>query len=102
MMRRPPRSTLFPYTALFRSLSFAVQPSNVVAGVAVAPAVQVLVADAFGNGVSGQSVTLSLVGVGTLTGVGATLTDANGLATFAAISVNKSGSKQLTAANVAL
>src|SRR2546430_17563314 len=26
MIRRPPRSTLFPYTTLFRSLNFAVAP----------------------------------------------------------------------------
>src|SRR6516162_6722639 len=26
MIRRPPRSTLFPYTTLFRSVKFAVQP----------------------------------------------------------------------------
>src|SRR3712207_8979533 len=26
MIRRPPRSTLFPYTTLFRSLSFAASP----------------------------------------------------------------------------
>src|SRR3989441_8090990 len=26
MIRRPPRSTLFPYTTLFRSKQFAVQP----------------------------------------------------------------------------
>src|SRR2546422_8308141 len=25
MIRRPPRSTLFPYTTLFRSMSFAIQ-----------------------------------------------------------------------------
>src|SRR5437667_6346097 len=28
MIRRPPRSTLFPYTTLFRSLVFGVQPSS--------------------------------------------------------------------------
>src|SRR5258705_2059510 len=27
MIRRPPRSTLFPYTTLFRSLTFSVAPS---------------------------------------------------------------------------
>src|SRR5688572_32645935 len=32
MIRRPPRSTLFPYTTLFRSLSFRVQPQNVALG----------------------------------------------------------------------
>src|SRR3712207_8522661 len=28
MIRRPPRSTLFPYTTLFRSVSFALSPSD--------------------------------------------------------------------------
>src|SRR5688572_31922978 len=27
MIRRPPRSTLFPYTTLFRSIQFSFQPS---------------------------------------------------------------------------
>src|SRR3712207_7834152 len=30
MIRRPPRSTLFPYTTLFRSAELAVQPLQVV------------------------------------------------------------------------
>src|SRR2546422_6289458 len=29
MIRRPPRSTLFPYTTLFRSLAFVVAPRRV-------------------------------------------------------------------------
>src|SRR2546430_16768991 len=29
MIRRPPRSTLFPYTTLFRSIKSAIQGSNV-------------------------------------------------------------------------
>src|SRR2546429_6455530 len=28
MIRRPPRSTLFPYTTLFRSLDLTIDPSN--------------------------------------------------------------------------
>src|SRR5256885_13149864 len=35
MIRRPPRSTLFPYTTLFRSLSFSVAP-----GVRMPPSLQ--------------------------------------------------------------
>src|SRR5260370_8063841 len=35
MMRRPPRSTLFPYTTLFRSVVGAVLVVSVVAGVMV-------------------------------------------------------------------
>src|SRR3712207_7590881 len=32
MIRRPPRSTLFPYTTLFRSLGFAVTGLDIVPG----------------------------------------------------------------------
>src|SRR3712207_7792980 len=33
MIRRPPRSTLFPYTTLFRSLSGGLNPDNVGAAI---------------------------------------------------------------------
>src|SRR5256884_9632726 len=84
MIRRPPRSTLFPYTTLFRStgytltasatgltgatssafnigagaaakLVFTVQPSNAAAGAAITPAVQVAVQDAQGNTVTTET-----------------------------------------------
>src|SRR5262249_34384641 len=74
-------------------------PSNAVAGVAIAPAVQVLVSDAFGNAVPGQLVSLSVGGSGTLTGGGAVASDAAGLATFAALSINLVRTKHLTAAS---
>src|SRR2546426_7740561 len=61
MIRRPPRSTLFPYTTLFRSsnpfnitaappppathLAFGVQPSTTQVGVAITPAVTVAALD---------------------------------------------------------
>src|SRR2546422_816530 len=45
MIRRPPRSTLFPYTTLFRSLS---------------PQPKVTVQDQFGNTVTGDSSTVAL------------------------------------------
>src|SRR2546427_8735863 len=48
MIRRPPRSTLFPYTTLFRS-NFSVQPSNAAAGVSISPSVKVRIEDIFGN-----------------------------------------------------
>src|SRR3712207_7510232 len=34
MIRRPPRSTLFPYTTLFRSNTYRLEPFDVVAAVA--------------------------------------------------------------------
>src|SRR5206468_1040247 len=81
------------------ALAFTVAPSNVVAGVAIAPGVQVKVSDAFGNGVPATSVSLALAGTGTLTGGGALVSNAAGLATFSALSVNLAGSKQLTASS---
>src|SRR2546426_3169845 len=59
MIRRPPRSTLFPYTTLFRStgaatqLVFGTQPSTTVAGQQITPAVKVRALDALGNLVTG-------------------------------------------------
>src|SRR3712207_8399324 len=35
MIRRPPRSTLFPYTTLFRSLVLRLQPDRILVQVAV-------------------------------------------------------------------
>src|ERR1051326_2754364 len=35
MIRRPPRSTLFPYTTLFRSLSLIAEQSNGVGGMTI-------------------------------------------------------------------
>ena len=84
------------------TITFQVQPTDVAAGANIAPAVQVRVADAFGNGVPTELVSLSLVGTGTLTGGGATATDANGIATFAGLSIDVTGSKQLSAASGAL
>src|SRR2546427_11878479 len=86
MIRRPPRSTLFPYTTLFRSLTatatglnatssgfnitpgaatqlvFGTQPGTTVAGQQITPAVKVRGLDALGKvaaGVSG-AITLAL------------------------------------------
>src|SRR2546426_141155 len=61
MIRRPPRSTLFPYTTLFRStgaatqLVFGTQPGTTVAGQQITPAVKVRALDALGNVVKGGS-----------------------------------------------
>src|SRR5207249_9264704 len=78
------------------SLAFTVQPSSVVAGVAIAPAAQIKVADAFGNGVPGASVSLALVGTGTLSG-GAVVSDARGRKSgVSGESVDLGGSKHLT------
>jgi len=84
------------------TLTFVVEPSDVVAGVAIVPAVQLKVADTFDNAVPGESVSLSLSGTGVLTGGGAVPTDGSGLATFPSLSVDVQGSKQLVATSGAL
>src|SRR5262249_18492362 len=84
------------------ALAFVVQPASAGVGATLSPAVQVKVTDASGNAVSGAAVSLALVGTGTLAGGGPTASDAGGVASFAALSVNRAGSKQLTATSAAL
>ena len=84
------------------SIAFTVQPSDVLRGAVMAPAVRVRILDAFANPVPGESVSLALVGTGSLSGGGALFTDGAGIATFSALSVNFAGSKQLTASSGAL
>jgi adhesin/invasin len=94
-----------PFTvsaAAASALAFVQQPSAVVAGVAMAPAVTVRVRDAFGNNVAGAMVALSLVESGTLTGGAAVASDADGLSTFAGLSVDLAGAKHLNASTGAL
>ena len=80
-------------------LVFVQQPTATAAGTAISPAVQVHVADSFGNDVPGASVNMSLNGAGTLGGTTSQTTDSGGVATFADLSVNLVGSKTLTAAS---
>src|SRR2546425_12935315 len=87
MIRRPPRSTLFPYTTLFRSIS---------------PAVQVAARDAQGNLVTAftGSVTVALganPSGGTLAGT-RTETAASGVVNFGTLSVDKVGTGYTLAA----
>jgi hypothetical protein len=99
----PATSTSFNVTAATAAgLSFDVGPSPVTAGATMSPAVRVKVADAFGNGVAGEAVSLALVGTGALTGGGAVDTDASGIAEFATLSIDLADSKQLTASSGAL
>jgi len=94
----PAVSTSFNVTTgTAAALSFTQQPGAVLVGATITPAVKVRATDAFGNGVSGELVGLSLVGNGTLAGGASVATDANGEATFAALTVNREGSKQLSA-----
>jgi hypothetical protein len=78
-------------------LAFTVQPSAVVAGSAISPAVQVAVQDAQGNTVAGSTANITLAitgGTGTSGAVlGGTLTRAavNGVATFGDLTLDKAG-----------
>jgi hypothetical protein len=89
-------STGFDVTAAAPTkLGFTVQPTNAVAGSALAPAVQVAIEDAFGNTVSGASGNITLAlgtnpGAATLAGT-LTQTTASGIATFPGLSLNKAG-----------
>jgi len=99
----PVASSAFAVSAAAASaIAFVQQPSAVVAGAVLTPAVTVRVSDAFGNGVPGASVALGLVGSGTLTGGAAVASDSTGLTSFAALSVDLAGSRQLNAACGAL
>ncbi|HEX8384538.1 MAG TPA: cadherin-like domain-containing protein, partial [Rubricoccaceae bacterium] len=76
-------------------LAFTVQPSNVVAGAAISPAVQVTILDGFGNVVTGATDNVTVaIGTnpsgGTLSGT-TTVAAVNGVATFSNLSVNLVG-----------
>jgi hypothetical protein len=84
-------------------LAFMVQPSNVVTGAAISPAVQVAVQDSAGNTVTAATnpVTLALTAG---TGLGGTLTAApqNGVATFSNLTLSAAGSYTLVASSSGL
>src|SRR5437870_1953867 len=74
------------------ALAYQVQPTDVTAGVAIAPAVKVKVTDAFGNTVTGDTsnvtVALTTAGGATLSGT-KTQAASTGVATFNDLSVDK-------------
>src|SRR2546426_6466400 len=99
MIRRPPRSTLFPYTTLFRStgaatqLVFGTQPGTTVAGQQITPAVKVRALDALGNVVTGFTGAVS-VAVGSIRGcealgVPTVVAPIGGVASFGDLSLNR-------------
>src|SRR3989454_421713 len=120
MIRRPPRSTLFPYTTLFRStsgtltqatsssfnitaappppathLGFGVQPTTTQVGVAITPAVTVTALDASGDTGTGFTGAVAIAidnnpAGGTLTG-NAPVNAVKGVATFANLKIDKAG-----------
>jgi len=85
-------------------LVYAVQPSNVAAGVADSPSIVVDVEDQFGNIVTSNSsnVTLAVAsGPGVLTGT-ATVAASSGVATFSNVKLNTAGNYTLTASDGSL
>jgi hypothetical protein len=84
-------------------LAITAQPTNVAAGAAITPAVQVSIEDAQGNVITSATspVTMSIAtnpGGGTLSGT-TTVNAVNGIATFANLTINKSGTGYTLAAN---
>ena len=84
-------------------LAFTAQPTNVVAGTAIAPAVQVSVLDSFGNlaSTATNSVTVAIgtnPGGGTLSGT-MTVSAVAGVATFSTLSIDKIGTGYTLTAN---
>jgi hypothetical protein len=84
-------------------LAFVQQPSNTVAGVAIYPAVQMMVQDADGNVVTSATnpVTLALT-AGTGLGGTLTVTPQNGIAAFSNLTVSTAGSYALSATSSGL
>src|SRR2546422_855733 len=88
MIRRPPRSTLFPYTTLFRSNAGTVSASQstmsatspITAGSGTST-ITVTARDASGNPVQGATVVLAATGTGNTLTQPAARTNASGLAT---------------------
>ncbi len=102
----PDTSTSFAVRpAAAAQLAFAQQPSNAVAGQAIAPAVQAAVEDQFGNLVTtdGSTVTVTLSS-GTFEGGSATVSApaSGGVATFSGLVIDAAGTYALSASDGAL
>src|SRR6185295_11936246 len=86
-------------------LAVTVQPVSAVAGVAIAPPVQVTVQDAFSNTVTSSTATITMAigtnpGGGTLSGT-TTVVASGGVATFSTLSIDKVGTGYTLAATSA-
>jgi len=74
------------------TLTVVVQPSDALAGVAIAPPVQVKAEDVFDNVIAGQNITVTLqAGLGVLSGTTPQATNALGIATFNDLSIDTVG-----------
>jgi hypothetical protein len=89
------RVTFTPTTVVPTKLVFTVQPSNVVAGAPIAPAIQVALQDAAGNVATTVTAPITIAIAnnprgGTLSGT-RTMSTVNGVATFSDLTIDKSG-----------
>src|SRR2546427_7274512 len=106
MIRRPPRSTLFPYTTLFRSnvpvASVTVSPATASVTVGATSQLTATAKDANGTALSGRVVTwaTSNAAVATVSASGLVTGVAAGAATITATSEGQSGTSALTVTNV--
>ena len=83
-------------------LTFTVQPTDVVAGEAITPAIEVVIHDANGNVVDNATVTVAIgtnPSGGTLSGT-ATVNAVGGVASFGDLSIDKAGSGYMLSASV--
>ena len=97
--------TLGTTAGVVDSLVFSVPPSSGNATEIISPSIEVQLVDRYGNArdSSGVSISMSLTsGTGTLSGTTPRTTDASGVATFEDLSINLTGSKNLTAAAAGL
>jgi Chitobiase/beta-hexosaminidase C-terminal domain len=85
-------------------LAFIVQPSNVLTGTAIAPAVQVAIQDANGKTVTADSSPVKLALAGSSTNLAGTVTvpAQNGVATFSNLTVSTAGNYALSATSANL
>src|SRR3989475_11603329 len=106
MIRRPPRSTLFPYTTLFRSnvpvASVTVSPATASVTVGATSQLTATAKDANGTALSGRVVTwaTSNAAVATVSASGLVTGVAAGAATITATSEGQSGTSAMTVTNV--
>ncbi len=75
-------------------------PSSILAGTTFPSPVTVQLIDAFGNLISNKTVTLSLLGGGTLSGTTSQASDGTGVATFPGLSVAQAGTNNALVASI--
>ncbi len=88
-----------------KQIVFVQQPTAAVSHTVIAPAITVQLKDSLGNNSTASGITIGLSlssGTGTLSGTTPRATDTTGLATFSGMSIDLTGSKNLTASGTGL